>query len=114
MKALVYHGIGEKHWEEKPDPTLQQPTDAIVVLPTPRFVEPTCIFSKAMCRLSRPVAHSDMKALESWKRLGRRLPTFVWATACSSRVSLPVGGVPPARSSSTRTVATADGFWGTS
>jgi len=30
MNALVYHGPGKKAWEEKPTPTLQQPTDAIV------------------------------------------------------------------------------------
>ena len=30
MKALVYHGPGKKAWEEKPRPTLQAPTDAIV------------------------------------------------------------------------------------
>jgi len=30
MKALVYHGPGKKAWEEKPKPTLQEPTDAIV------------------------------------------------------------------------------------
>jgi len=30
MKALVYHGPGNKAWEEVPDPQLQQPTDAIV------------------------------------------------------------------------------------
>lgn len=30
MKALVYHGPGQKTWEEKPDPVLQAPTDAIV------------------------------------------------------------------------------------
>ena len=30
MKALVYHGPGKKSWEEKPNPVLQQPTDAIV------------------------------------------------------------------------------------
>lgn len=30
MKALVYHGPGQKAWEEKPDPTIQAPTDAIV------------------------------------------------------------------------------------
>ncbi|GAB2470738.1 alcohol dehydrogenase [Hymenobacter qilianensis] len=30
MKALVYHGAGKKAWEEKPRPTMQQPTDAIV------------------------------------------------------------------------------------
>jgi len=30
MKALVYHGPGKKSWEEKPNPTIQQPTDAVV------------------------------------------------------------------------------------
>jgi len=30
MKALVYHGPGKKSWEEKPKPTIQQPTDAII------------------------------------------------------------------------------------
>jgi alcohol dehydrogenase len=30
MKALVYHGPGEKAWEEAPDPTIEEPTDAIV------------------------------------------------------------------------------------
>ena len=30
MKALVYHGPGVRTWEEKPDPRIQDPTDAIV------------------------------------------------------------------------------------
>jgi alcohol dehydrogenase len=30
MKALVYHGPGLRSWEEKPDPRIQEPTDAIV------------------------------------------------------------------------------------
>ncbi len=30
MKALVYHGPGKRSWEEKPQPTIQKPTDAIV------------------------------------------------------------------------------------
>jgi len=30
MKALVYHGAGKQSWEEKPRPTIQEPTDAIV------------------------------------------------------------------------------------
>lgn len=30
MKALVYHGPGNKAWEDKPDPTIEFPTDAIV------------------------------------------------------------------------------------
>jgi len=30
MKALVYHGAGKKAWEDKPKPTIIEPTDAIV------------------------------------------------------------------------------------
>src|SRR5579864_1771909 len=30
MKALVYHGPGNKSWEEKPKPSIQKSTDAIV------------------------------------------------------------------------------------
>lgn len=30
MNALVYHGPGKKAWEEKPAPTIQQATDAVV------------------------------------------------------------------------------------
>ena len=30
MKAIVYHGPGEKGWEEVPDPSLADDTDAIV------------------------------------------------------------------------------------
>lgn len=34
MKALVYHGPGEKEWESKSNPTIEQPTDAIVQIDT--------------------------------------------------------------------------------
>lgn len=34
MKALVYHGPGEKAWEEVPDPKIVAPTDAIVRVDT--------------------------------------------------------------------------------
>jgi len=30
MKALVYHGPGQRSWEEKPKPVIKEPTDAIV------------------------------------------------------------------------------------
>ena len=30
MKALVYHGPGQRAWESVPDPTIIEPTDAIV------------------------------------------------------------------------------------
>ena len=34
MKALVYHGPGNKAWEEVPDPTIVDPTDALVRVDT--------------------------------------------------------------------------------
>ncbi len=34
MKALVYHGPGNKAWEEVPDPQLREPTDVIVQIDT--------------------------------------------------------------------------------
>lgn len=30
MKALVYHGPGQRSWEEKPKPVIKEPTDAIL------------------------------------------------------------------------------------
>jgi alcohol dehydrogenase len=30
MKALVYHGPGQRSWEDVPDPKIEEPTDAIV------------------------------------------------------------------------------------
>jgi alcohol dehydrogenase len=30
MKALVYHGPGERRWETVPDPTIREPTDVVV------------------------------------------------------------------------------------
>ncbi len=34
MKALVYHGPGQKAWETVPDPTIKRPTDVIVKVDT--------------------------------------------------------------------------------
>ena len=34
MKALVYHGPGQRSWDDVPAPTIQEPTDAIVKIGT--------------------------------------------------------------------------------
>lgn len=34
MKALVFHGPGQRSWEEKPEPQLQEPTDILVRIDT--------------------------------------------------------------------------------
>jgi len=34
MEALVYHGPGQRAWEEVPDPKIEEPTDALVRIDT--------------------------------------------------------------------------------
>ena len=34
MKALVYHGPGQKAWQDVPDPRIVDPTDVIVAVDT--------------------------------------------------------------------------------
>src|SRR5919199_3147931 len=34
MQALIYHGPGDKQWESKSDPRIEDPTDAIVQIDT--------------------------------------------------------------------------------
>ena len=44
IKALVYHGPGERAWEDKPRPAIQDPSDAIVRITTSTIAEPIFIF----------------------------------------------------------------------
>jgi alcohol dehydrogenase len=47
MKALVYHGPGQKAWEEVPNPEIIDPTDVIVQVDTTTICGPTCTSSRA-------------------------------------------------------------------
>jgi len=59
MKALVYHGPGEKAWEAVPDPALQDTTDAIV------RVEATTI-----CGTDLHILKGDVPEVSSGRILG--------------------------------------------
>ena len=59
MKALVYHGPGEKAWEEKPRPTIKEPTDAIV-----RVVKTT------ICGTDLHILKGDVPAVTDGRILG--------------------------------------------
>jgi threonine dehydrogenase-like Zn-dependent dehydrogenase len=50
MRALVYHGPGERAWDTVPDPTIVDPTDAIVRIDTRRSAAAICTSSRAMSR----------------------------------------------------------------
>ncbi|MGO0575963.1 alcohol dehydrogenase catalytic domain-containing protein [Ornithinimicrobium panacihumi] len=59
MKAIVYHGPGQKSWEEVPDPQIQDPKDAIVK------VETTTI-----CGTDLHILKGDVPAVEPGRVLG--------------------------------------------
>src|SRR5512132_1280434 len=59
MKALVYHGPGKKAWEAAPDPTIIDPTDAIVK------VEKTTI-----CGTDLHILKGDVPAVTDGRILG--------------------------------------------
>ncbi len=59
MKALVYHGPHQKSWEEKPKPTIQEPTDAIV-----RITKTT------ICGTDLHIMKGDLPEVEAGRILG--------------------------------------------
>lgn len=59
MKALVYHGPGQKSWEDKPKPTLIHPSDAIVK-----------ITKTTICGTDLHILKGDVATVEPGRTLG--------------------------------------------
>jgi len=59
MKALVYHGPGQKSWEEKSKPVLQHPTDAIVK-----------IYKTTICGTDLHILKGDVATVANGRTLG--------------------------------------------
>ncbi|WP_280554579.1 alcohol dehydrogenase catalytic domain-containing protein [Halomonas sp. 25-S5] len=59
MKALVYHGPGQRRWEEKPRPSITKPTDAVV-----RITHTT------ICGTDLHILKGDVPAMEDGRILG--------------------------------------------
>src|SRR5205809_2686556 len=59
MKALVYHGPGQRAWEDVPDPTITEPTDAIVK-----------IDSSTICGTDLHILKGDVPEVEPGRILG--------------------------------------------
>ncbi|PUZ20932.1 alcohol dehydrogenase [Chitinophaga costaii] len=59
MKALVYHGPGNKAWEEKPTPGINLPTDAIVK-----------IYKTTICGTDLHILKGDVPAVTDGRILG--------------------------------------------
>lgn len=74
MKALVYHGPGQKAWEEVPVPTIVEPTDAIV------RVEATTI-----CGTDLHILKGDVPAVTPGRILGHEAVGTVTAVGDATR-----------------------------
>ncbi len=59
MKALVYHGPGQKAWEDVPDATVQEPTDVVVRVDT-----------TTICGTDLHILHGDVAAVTDGRVLG--------------------------------------------
>jgi alcohol dehydrogenase len=59
MKALVYHGPGNKAWEEKPKPAILKPTDAVVK-----------IFKTTICGTDLHIMKGDVPAVTDGRIIG--------------------------------------------
>jgi alcohol dehydrogenase len=59
MKALVYHGPGQREWETIPDPTIHEPTDAIVRIET-----------ATICGTDIHILRGDVPEVEAGRVLG--------------------------------------------
>jgi alcohol dehydrogenase len=59
MKALVYHGPGQKAWEEVPDATVEEPTDVVVRVDT-----------TTICGTDLHILHGDVAAVTDGRILG--------------------------------------------
>lgn len=59
MKAVVYHGPGQKSWEEVPDPTIIEPTDVIAK-----------IDATTICGTDLHILKGDVPAVEKGRILG--------------------------------------------
>ena len=72
MKALVYHGPGQKAWEDVPQPTIQVPTDAIVR-----------IDSATICGTDLHILKGDVPAVKPGTILGHEAVGTVVETGSS-------------------------------
>src|SRR6266498_5495798 len=97
MKALIYHGPGQKDWETKADPWILAPTDAIVRIDSSTICGTDLHILKGDVPEVQPgtvLGHEAVGRSSTPAQLSRR---WTRATACSSRASRRVVAADSAR-----------------
>ena len=76
MKALVYHGPGQRAWEDVPDRMIKEPTDVIVRIDSARSAAPTCTSSRATCPTVQPGTILGHEAVGTITEIGSAVTTL--------------------------------------
>src|ERR1700722_9474477 len=101
MKALVYHGPGQKAWEHVPDAALQEPTDVVVRVDT-----------TTICGTDLHILQGDVAAVTEGRILGHEAVGTV--TGCCCRPSPSAAAARTASGGCRRTVRRSAGSAGSS
>src|SRR3712207_9412938 len=72
MQALIYHGPGQKQWESKSDPKIEDPTDAIVKIDT-----------TTICGTDLHILKGDVPTVDEGRTLGHEAVGTVLETGSS-------------------------------
>src|SRR5882757_10966539 len=72
MKALVYHGPGQKSWDDVPDPTVTDPTDIVVRVDT-----------STICGTDLHILKGDVPTVEQGRLLGHEAVGTVVASGAA-------------------------------
>src|SRR5580765_602443 len=78
MKALVYHGPGQKAWEDVPDAAIREPTDVVVKVDT-----------TTICGTDLHILHGDVPAVTDGRILGPEAGDAIKGFSVGDRVLVP-------------------------
>ena len=82
MKALVYHGPGQRGWDTVDDPTIIDPTDAIVRIDTSTICGTDLHILKGDVPETTPGTILGHEAVGTVQEIGAGVSTVSPATAC--------------------------------
>ena len=82
MKALVYHGPGQRGWDTVDDPTIIDPTDAVVRIDTTTICGTDLHILKGDVPETTPGTILGHEAVGTVQEVGAGVSTVAPATAC--------------------------------
>ena len=107
MKALVYHGPGERAWESAPDPSIIDATDAVVRIDASTICGTDLHILKGDVPAVKPGTILGHEAVGTVVEIGSAVSTIAVGDRVSSPASPPAGAAASARRPSTASASAA-------